>query len=59
MVKIKIQISMHSYIVSGLKPNTKYTFIVMLVDNSGKESSNSNEFMQSTSPTSKIFDVTK
>ena len=54
-----VNISMHNYVVNGLKPNTSYTFTVRAVDNNGNESKDSNQAVQSTAKTPEIFDVTK
>lgn len=53
------KISMHSYIATGLKPNTSYTFTVRAVDAAGKESADSNSVTQATTDIPAIFDVTK
>lgn len=54
-----VNISMHNYVVTGLKPDTSYTFTVRAVDSNGQESQDSNPVIQSTSKTPEIFDVTK
>lgn len=57
--KSAVNISMHNYVVSGLNPNTSYTFTVRAVDKNGKESQDSNRVIQTTTTTPEIFDVTK
>lgn len=52
------KISNHSYVVTGLTPNTSHTFTVRSVDASGKESIDSNTVTQATTAVPKIFDVT-
>lgn len=54
-----VNISMHNYIVTGLTPNTSYSFTIKAVDNKGNESKDSNAVVQSTTKTPDVFDVTK
>lgn len=54
-----VNISMHNYVATGLKPNTSYNFTVRAVDSSGKESNDSNQVIQSTTKTADVFDVIK
>ncbi|WP_297419993.1 glycoside hydrolase family 28 protein [Clostridium sp.] len=54
-----VKISMHNYIVSGLNPDTSYSFTVRAIDSKGKESKDSNQVVQKTTKTPEIFDVTK
>lgn len=54
-----VNISMHNYVVTGLKPDTSYNFTVRAVDSSGRESQDSNKVVQSTTKTPDVFDVTK
>ncbi|MBD7911723.1 glycosyl hydrolase family 28 protein [Clostridium cibarium] len=50
-----VNISSHSFKVSGLTPDTSYSFIVKAVDNKGNEIAESNKVIQSTEKPSKIF----
>jgi exo-poly-alpha-galacturonosidase len=54
-----VNISMHNYVVTGLKPDTAYNFTVRAVDSNGRESQDSNKVVQSTTKTPDVFDVTK
>lgn len=57
--KTAVKINMHTYTVTGLKPNTLYKFTVKSVNSNGKESPESNSVIQRTRISPKIFDVTK
>ncbi|MDR3596010.1 glycoside hydrolase family 28 protein [Clostridium sp.] len=54
-----VNISMHNYVVTGLKPDTSYNFTVRAVDSNGRESQDSNKVVQNTTKTPDVFDVTK
>jgi exo-poly-alpha-galacturonosidase len=54
-----VKISMHTYTVTGLKPDASYSFTVRAVDNKGNELKDSNTVVQRTTKVPKIFDVTK
>jgi exo-poly-alpha-galacturonosidase len=54
-----VKISNHTYTVTGLKPDTSYSFTVRSVDNKGNESKDSNTVVQRTTKVPNIFDVTK
>lgn len=54
-----VKISMHNYVVNGLKPDTSYSFTVRAVDSNGHEGKDSNKVVQSTTKTPQVFDVTK
>lgn len=57
--KTAVKINMHTYTVTGLKPNTLYKFTVKSVNSNGKESPEGNPVIQRTRISPKIFDVTK
>lgn len=54
-----VKISMHTYTVTGLKPDTSYSFTVKAVDSRGNELKGSNSVVQRTEKTPEFFDVTK
>lgn len=54
-----VKVSAHTYTVTGLKPDTSYSFSVRSVDSKGNESVDSIKIEQRTAKANQIFDVTK
>lgn len=54
-----LHISIHTYTVTNLNPDTSYSFTIRSVDNKGNESKYSNIVVQCTTKTPEIFDITK
>jgi exo-poly-alpha-galacturonosidase len=52
-----VKISVHSFVVTNLKPDTEYSFTVRAVFTDGKESADSSPVRQRTSALPKIFNV--
>jgi exo-poly-alpha-galacturonosidase len=53
-----VNISTHSYKITGLSPDTSYSFTVKAVNTNGTELDESNEVIQSTTKLPQVFDVT-
>jgi exo-poly-alpha-galacturonosidase len=52
-----VRITMHNFAVTGLRPNTEYTFTVRALSKAGKESPDSNPATQKTASEPKVLNI--